>query len=171
MEVERRDFLKAVAAGALIPTDDLLKRATAVARNVRAADLYDESIVIDTLAVGLQWDEIEFEAVAKSGYTAIQTTLPSNNFDVAMRALAEWNTRIETHSDTLIRAHGAADIERAKAERKMAVILGFQNAIMIEDDVDNLDKLYAEGTRCIQLTYNDRNLLVDGCTEIGRAHV
>ena len=29
----------------------------------------------------------------------------------------------------------------------------------------NLDPLYKEGTRCIQLTYNSRNLLGDGCTE------
>lgn len=29
----------------------------------------------------------------------------------------------------------------------------------------NLDALYDLGTRCIQLTYNSRNLLGDGCTE------
>jgi membrane dipeptidase len=169
MSIERRDFLKTFAAGAVLPTGEVLDRATEAAQRIRAAslaaDLYDRSIVIDTLAVGLEWDEVEFEAAALSGYTGIQTTLPSGNFDQAMRALAAWNARIEEHPEALVRATGAADIERAKAEGKMAVIFGFQNATMIHDDLDNIDLLYAEGTRCIQLTYNSRNLLGDGCTE------
>ena len=36
---------------------------------------------------------------------------------------------------------------------------------MIEKSTDNLDFLYKAGTRWIQLTYNQRNLLGDGCTE------
>jgi len=36
---------------------------------------------------------------------------------------------------------------------------------MIGSDVRNLDALHALGTRCIQLTYNSRNLVGDGCTE------
>jgi membrane dipeptidase len=44
-------------------------------------------------------------------------------------------------------------------------MLGFQNATMVGDQVDNVDVLYALGTRVIQLTYNTRNLLGDGCTE------
>jgi len=37
--------------------------------------------------------------------------------------------------------------------------------LLIEKSIDNLDVLYAEGIRWIQLTYNERNLLGDGCTE------
>jgi len=45
------------------------------------------------------------------------------------------------------------------------VLLGFQNGTIVERDVANLDKLYEAGTRCIQLTYNARNLIGSGCTE------
>jgi membrane dipeptidase len=36
---------------------------------------------------------------------------------------------------------------------------------MIRNSAQNLDDLYQAGTRWIQLTYNSRNLLGDGCTE------
>lgn len=136
------------------------------ARQERPIDeLYDSAIVIDSLAVGHVWDEAELEAVERSGYTAIQTTLGSRDLETATQELAEWNARCRTYGDRLLKATSAADIERAKREGKMAVVFGFQNATMIHDDVDNLDVLYDLGARCIQLTYNSRNLLGNGCTE------
>ncbi len=112
-----------------------------------------------------EWDEVAYQSIEESGYTAIQTTLPSPNLEVAVQALAEWNRRIKDHPDKLVRADRAADIEHAKREGKMAVLFGFQNSTMIEDDVDNVDVICEMGTRCIQLTYNARNLVGDGCTE------
>jgi membrane dipeptidase len=156
--VERREFLKAMAAGAMFPSGMMSARSS-------VDRLFDEAIVVDALAVGHEWDEVEFEAVKRSGYTGIQTTLPSSSFDVAVRALAEWNARIRAHEDKLLRATKAAHVERAKAEGKMAVILGFQNATMLHGEIEKLDVLFELGTRCIQLTYNSRNLLGDGCTE------
>lgn len=163
MTIARRHFLKALAAGALFPSGAF---ASGRSRQLDPIDeLYDQAIVIDSLAVGHTWDATEFEAVERSGYTGIQTTLSSGSLQSAVRALAEWNQRIRDNPDELLKATKAADIERAKREDKMAVLLGFQNATMLEGDVDNLDVLYQLGTRCIQLTYNKRNLLGDGCTE------
>jgi membrane dipeptidase len=156
--VERRGFLKAMVAGALFPYG-------VVRANAGIDRLFDEAIVIDSLAVGHEWDEVEYAAVKRSGYTGIQTTLTSSNFQVAIRALSEWNQRLRDNSDKLVMATKAAHIEQAKREGKMAVVLGFQNATMLEGKVENLDALYESGARCIQLTYNSRNLLGDGCTE------
>jgi membrane dipeptidase len=158
MAVERREFLKVLAAGAFFPSG-------IVRAQTRVDDLFDQAIVIDSLAVGHEWDPVEYEAVRRSGYTGIQTTLPSTSFDVAIRALSEWNARIRENTDKLFRATKATDIEAAKRDGKMAVVLGFQNATMLEGRVENLDPLFDLGTRCIQLTYNSRNLLGDGCTE------
>ena len=36
---------------------------------------------------------------------------------------------------------------------------------MIGNSIENIERLYDAGTRWIQLTYNQRNLLGDGCTE------
>jgi membrane dipeptidase len=171
MPVERRDFLKAIAAGAVLPYGALRVAEAAPPRRVRVFQqaeidqLFDQAIVVDTLAVAHEWDDFAFAAVKESGYTAIQTSLASSNLEAAVQALAEWNRRIQDHADKLVKATKAADIERAKKEGKMAVLFGFQNTTMVEDDVDNVDVLYELGTRCIQLTYNARNLVGDGCTE------
>ncbi len=163
MTVERRAFLKSmVAAGVLLPC-----RGTGWGSEPGSDidRLYDEAIVIDSLAVGHEWDDVEYDAVERSGYAAIQTTLPSTNLEVALRALAEWNHRIETNPNRLVKATKAAHIAQAKQYDKLAVIYGFQNATMLQGDLENLDVLYQLGARCIQLTYNSRNLLGDGCTE------
>jgi membrane dipeptidase len=57
------------------------------------------------------------------------------------------------------------DILRAKRDNKVAVMLNFQNSTHIEDDLDNLDLFFQLGIRSMQVTYNERNLLGDGCTE------
>lgn len=162
--MNRRDFIEMTMAG--VAGAGLAEIANAwplqAAGDIDA--LYDRAVVVDSLSIET-WDEAGFAAWKKSGYTAIQTSLSNRNLQVALNDLEEWHRRFEQHPDKLIRCAKAADIERAKREGKLAVILGFQNATIIEDRVSNLDKLYAAGTRCIQLTYNSRNLLGDGCTE------
>ena len=118
MSVDRRTFMKTLSAGIVFPYGLLGQE------NIDL--LFDRSIVIDTLSVAHQWDDIAFKSIRESGYTAIQTTLPSPNLEVAVQALAEWNQRIKNHSDKLIRTSRVADIERAKEEGKMAVLFGFQ---------------------------------------------
>lgn len=125
---------------------------------------YDQAIVIDALSV-TDWDEAAFADWKRSGYTAIHTSLANRNFAVGLRELKRWRELLAREAARLLPCRRAADIERAKREGKLAVILGFQNATVIEDDLDNLDRLHALGARVIQLTYNSRNLLGDGCTE------
>jgi membrane dipeptidase len=165
MTYGRREFLKLFAAGAAFPGVGYSWGASAPLPGADVDTLFDAAIVIDSLAVGHQWDEVEYRAVKESGYTGIQTTLPSDSLATATRALVEWNQRVRENPNQLLRAVTAADVERAKREGKLGVIFGFQNATMLEGEVKNLDLLYELGTRCIQLTYNSRNLLGDGCTE------
>src|SRR5215204_5363054 len=51
------------------------------------------------------------------------------------------------------------------AAGKTGVILGTQDAAWIDDELLRLEILYDLGLRVVQLTYNNRNLLGDGCTE------
>jgi membrane dipeptidase len=126
--------------------------------------LYRRAIVVDSLNV-TDWDEAAFADLDKSGYTAIHTSLANRNFAIGLSELRRWQELFARHPDRLLPCRRAADVERAKREGKLAVLLGFQNATVIEDDLAHLDRLYAAGARSIQLTYNARNLLGDGCTE------
>ncbi|WP_158974929.1 dipeptidase [Cellulophaga sp. L1A9] len=127
--------------------------------------LYKEAIVIDGLIIPRGWNEESFKALDQSGYTGFGASLASGNLNVALASLAEWQKRIKDNPDKLLLATSADDFIRAKKENKTAAFLGFQNATMIEKSIDNIDTLYDAGTRWIQLTYNQRNLLGDGSTE------
>lgn len=157
----RREAMQAMAVGALTATSGFGEWAGAAET---ADELFDRSIVFDALSIE-NWNEGAWPAVKQSGYTGIHTSLANRNFQVAMRDLEEWEKRFAEHPDKLLRATKAADVRRAKQEGKLAVLLGVQNGTCIESDVRNLDRLHEKGLRCIQLTYNARNLLGDGCTE------
>ena len=169
--------MKMVSAGALITTPLLHAASYPFAIGKETVDAspkgrsnmnnfnYADQIVIDGLIISRGWNDDSFEALAKSGYTGFNTSLDSKDLTSALESLAEWKSRIGDHPNRLMSARSAEDFITAKQENKVAVMFGFQNATMIEKSIDNLNTLYAEGTRWIQLTYNERNLLGDGCTE------
>ena len=161
MTLDRREFVNAIgAAGVTIP---FLRAGPKRQNDIDV--MFDRAIVIDSLAVAHEWDDDEWDAVKRSGYTAIQTTLSSRSLQASLDALADWAQRFERESHRFLQVVKVADIERAKRERRLGVILGFQNAAQVGADLENLDALYAQGARCMQLTYNTRNLIGDGCTE------
>lgn len=127
--------------------------------------LYKKALVIDGLIIPKGWNEDSFKALKQSGYSGFSTSLLSGSLKSALKNIGEWDERIKNNSDVLIKATTADDFIRAKKENKTAVLYGFQNATMMEKSIDNLDTLYNAGTRWIQLTYNQRNLLGDGSTE------
>jgi membrane dipeptidase len=181
LETNRRNLVKILSIGALFPglsanaLSSILKTIPSnrplsndlftELQNNNIDELYKKAIVFDGLVIPRGWNEKSFQALSESGYTGFSASLDSGNFKVAMASLAEWRDKIEDHRDKLIYATSADDFMRAKKEGKTAILLGFQNATMMEESIDNLDKLYNAGTRWIQLTYNQRNLLGDGCTE------
>ena len=61
------------------------------------------------------------------------------------------------------------DIAGAKAGGTLGLILGFQNTAMLERDLARLEVFHRLGVRIIQLTYNERNIVGDGCLEPGDA--
>ena len=195
MKFKRRDFLKMIPLGVLFPSQLVNSRAMRYGnsesnsrkiiqvhgrsnlytfdsdpmrlgiQHITLDELYDNAIVIDGLVITRGWDDDSFEALAQSGYTGFNTSLSSGNLNSALRSLDLWQKRIKENPDRFIYATSSADFVRAKKEGKVAVLFGFQNATMIEKSIDNLDILYDTGTRWIQITYNERNLLGDGCTE------
>lgn len=127
--------------------------------------VFDDSLVIDGIVITRNWNKDSFAALAKSGYSGFNASLDSFSFNRALLSIIDWHDRIEANPDTFILATTAEDFVRAKKEEKVAVLLGFQNTRMINRSLENLDILYEAGTRWMQLTYNERNLLGDGCTE------
>src|SRR5690606_906907 len=80
-------------------------------------------------------------------------------------AISRVRRSIEAQSHRMSVALMVADILQAKATGGTAIMIGAQNGIPFEYDIKNVDALYDMGMRVIQLTYNERNYIGDGCTE------
>lgn len=146
---------------------------------------YDRAIVIDNLAtpgpfnVPNMFDAPYSPAMVAnaraSGITAVNVTVSvggptgAASFENTIRGLAFLEREVNAHPDAFLQVRTAADIRRAKDTQRMGLIAGFQDGTMLESDVSRVDLFHNLGVRIIQLTYNVRNLIGDGCLEPGNA--
>jgi membrane dipeptidase len=102
-----------------------------------------------------------------SGLTAFNMTIgyvfgAGDPYEKSLADTRAWNAFIARRSDALLLVRSAVDIERASADGRIGVILGFQNAAMMGDDARRVETFAKAGVRVIQLTYNGANQLGDG---------
>jgi membrane dipeptidase len=143
----------------------------------RVLKLIERSLVIDMLAV-LKIDfrpeayanrltPEQLAAFRSCGITGFHHAIGTGGPDVREKTLAffaGWHGFVGRHADLFSLVHEAADLERAKAAGKIAVIMGVQNAEHFRTAADV--KLFHQiGQRSSQLTYNAQNLLGAGGTE------
>jgi membrane dipeptidase len=178
--VSRRGFVSAIAAGALASA---LRpsRADAAAGADASWRGYSKAIVIDALGgpgnankPGALLDAADLADVRASGITAVNLTVGSvgsyaKDYDAAIEGIAHWDAEIAAHPDTLMRFRDARDFAEAKRSGRLAIIYGFQDTTPFDEDSDRVDTFRDLGVRIVQLTYNRRNLVGDGCLEPGDA--
>jgi membrane dipeptidase len=175
--VTRRRFVTALAAGAV---------AAALPR-ARAADAppqwrnYSKLTVIDALGgpgsankPDKPLDAADLADVRASGITAVNLTVSgvgsyARDYDKTIVGIAQCDREIALHPEVLMKFNDARDFAVAKRAGKLAIIYGFQDATPLAEDLDRLDTFRGLGVRIIQLTYNRRNLVGDGCLEPGNA--
>jgi len=135
---------------------------------------YEKVFVLDFLAspgpfnTSVQVDALTPEMVqnaAASGITAVNLTVGGNTVEETFRSIARWERDLAAHPDVLMNVRSHADLERAKKERKLGLIYGFQNPASIGEDLSHVELFHAFGLRIVQLTYNTRNLYGDGCLQ------
>lgn len=125
---------------------------SAVARGVREPRVLDARTIRDART---------------SGVTAINCTLgyvagEGDPFAVSVASVAQYDRMIRDHAGDVNRILTAADILKAKQDGKVGLIYGFQNAVMVDGDLERVDVFADLGVRVIQLTYNLANTLGDG---------
>lgn len=104
-----------------------------------------------------------------AGLTAVNITLghvagSAEPFEATVADIAGWDAFIRARPDLLLKVHGAADLDAACAQGRIAVIYGFQNTEMLGGNADRVTLFANLGVRVIQLTYNGRNAVGCGAT-------
>ncbi|MEU0561760.1 membrane dipeptidase [Dactylosporangium sp. NPDC006015] len=131
-----------------------------------ATELHAAATVVEGSTV-IELSEAHLDRIRRGGVTAVNHTVtrPYADTVTALREVNQCRRWIDAHADRALLATSVADIERAKAEGKEAVILGPQDTEMIGVDLDLLGTFYDLGVRILQLTYQRQNLLGAGCGE------
>lgn len=109
--------------------------------------------------------------ILASGTGAVTITLTDpklygdESYHALIADLAAYERYFDSHPDLFVKARRVADVDRARAEGKLAIFYLIQNSAPIEKQLERLDVLYGLGLRSVQVTYNDRNYAGDGCFE------
>lgn len=160
MKRTRREFLVSLAAAPL---------ATQAARERAAAQA---PLVIDALGeIHLDYDDALLDEILASGLRGCVVTVGNpalqgaTAFEDMKAELLAYDRHIAAKPSRLARAVTLADMDGAARDGRLALLYYTQNATPIGDDVSRLAELKRLGVRIVQLTYNTRNLLGDGCLE------
>lgn len=175
MLIDRRTMMAGSAA--LVATSALAKP------RVGGAGWYDRAIVIDALGgVGdpyspeeqLRLSDRAWTEMVETGVTMLRdTVMPVGNLadgwaeyeeDIALK-----QNILNANPDRLILVRTAADILKAKREKKFGVVIGTQDTSMVGPELDRLAQMKKDGVMSVQLTYNNRNLAGDGALEPANA--
>ena len=126
--------------------------------------LHASSIVIDGTCPLLRRREF-VDWYIEGGVSACCPTVGSTaTAGETLKNLGAWKRFIASRED-LTQIFTTEDIGRAKTGRKLGLIFHFQGADPVENDLNLVEAYHALGVRMVQLTYNVRNRVGDGCEE------
>lgn len=100
-----------------------------------------------------------------SGITAVNLTIGGRNPEEVFSVMARWERDLRAHPDVLIKIEKASDLQLARSSRRLGLIYGFQDTVAITPDLARVALYHAFGLRIVQLTYNVRNAVGDGCLQ------
>ena len=176
MNLDRRTVLAGTAA-------TLAASSAFAAKPARYPAWYSNAIVIDGLGgIGdpygpekeLRLTDRAWAEYGLTGLTAVRDTLlPVGNYadswDQFQKNLADYKNTFLANPERLKLVEKASDIIACKRDGKLGIILGTQDTAMVGPALDRLTQMKKDGVRCVQLTYNLRNLSGDGSIEPGNA--
>jgi membrane dipeptidase len=105
-----------------------------------------------------------------SGITAVNLTVGAIGngpgvYEETVAGIALAEREIALNPGVFMKVLRADDLRTAKTSGKLGLIYGFQDGSMLGANVERLEHFYHLGVRIVQPTYNQRNLLGDGCLE------
>jgi membrane dipeptidase len=151
-----------------------------------AQSLHDSAIVIDThidTITHLLWHDHEFnerltdarvdipllrEGGVNAAFFAIWVDDKYDKYEAlqyTLRGIDVMFRTIDNYPDDLAIALTAADVEQAKSEGKVAVLLSIEGGRAFSDDLGVLRQLYKLGIRSATLCWGDATSWIDSCND------
>jgi membrane dipeptidase len=171
MGIDRRTMMAGTAAA--------LVAGPALGRTPAGPSWFDRAIIIDALGgvtdpyspdEQLRLSDRSWAEMVATGVTVLRDTVfPVGNgadpWGDYQKDIAAKHNVFNANPDRLLLIRSAADILKAKREKKFGVVEGTQDTCMVGPELDRLAQMKKDGVMTIQLTYNLRNLSGDGSLE------
>ncbi len=133
--------------------------------DVDPLEIHRKTVVIDG-ANPSKYGEALVQQLLVGGVTAVNATVAVlDNFKDTMLRICTWRRMFSQFETTMMPIRQTEDLDAAKQYGKLGVILGLQNTAAIEEELELIPVLKGMGIRVMQLTYNERNYVADGCFE------
>jgi membrane dipeptidase len=128
-----------------------------------AQAVHDAALVIDGCSFFFQGYNAMLRESGVTG-TIYTVALPMDDAAAAVERIRDYYRTLQgdPHSEIVRSAQHLRDL---KAAGRYGVIVGCQNSRLIGTDLAWLEVFWQLGLRTLQLTYNERNFVADGCLE------
>jgi membrane dipeptidase len=176
--MSRREFSRVIAGAAVsailpstLPAQQTASSVSGTAEP--AAELYARSLILDCNSLPpyrggrLPLPQADLDLVRASGVNVIKASLAGFNGDFAeaVKEIAYVHQMIEIHPAYFMQVRVPADIERAKREGKMGIILSSESVDMLEGKLERFELFRNLGLRVMQLSYNGKSAFGAGVLE------
>lgn len=127
--------------------------------------LHERATVVDGLHIS-NWDREVLQELQTGGVTGVNATCAVWEGPIeTLRAVGDWYQLAAQNADIMTLVTTADQIHQAKADGRVAVLLGFQNTSPFGDDYRMVEIFARLGVRIAQLTYNIQNHVGGACYE------
>lgn len=175
--ISRRAFVAGAAVLAARPGSILAAARHTVSTPAPSWPGYDAAVVIDCLAspgyfnypLNPPLNEEMLAYAVNSGITAVNLTVNSSDFESTIPRISGWMASIQRYPEALIQVRTVAQLLEAKRSGKLGIVFGFQDTTPFEGGLGHIETFRDLGVKVVQLTYNVRNLVGDGCLESANA--
>lgn len=129
-----------------------------------AQDIQQNALVIDGLSY---YSDGDTAGLRTGGIDALNVTTCHFEADYreACDRIAGWLARTRAPDSAWRLIERRADFDSAKKAGRIGIVMGWQNMRPVEDDLDRIVLFHKLGVRIMQITYNYRNFLGNGCLE------
>lgn len=121
------------------------------------------ALVLDAASFFLEGYSEDLQSSGVDSFN-IMAPWPADGFEQAVTRIEDYHELVRSDERLLV-ADKAPDIPTAKAAGKKIIVLGAQDSLFLGTRLHRLDTFQRLGLRYMQLTYNERNLVGDGCAE------
>ncbi|PBB22356.1 peptidase M19 [Mesorhizobium sp. WSM4307] len=130
-----------------------------------AERIHRDAVIIDAVAPLL--DKKQYvDSYKVGGATCVAPTVAGNTDTpaTALKTIGSWLHFIRSRKDLKL-VQKASDIEAAKRDGQIGILFHFQGTGPFETDLNLVEAFQALGVRIVQLTYNRKDYVGDGCEE------